>query len=396
MQSLRWYGAVVVLFALSGCSNNSPEPAKPTAQTEPAPPPAVEPTPEPEPVAEEPQLSEQAKRIQKALQRREPIERTKPPQVLTATEPEELVKQLAQAIADKNYQALWEMLPESYQKELDTTVKDVANKIDPQLWRSVTNCFQMTIFALKEQKERFFNHPIAEMLPFDKEAIREAWDPAIAVGDALINSELYDIEEFRTMDVPTFLHDTAGIVMTNLEPIAYLLPAGPLTEIGEVVQSLGDAEAEKVSGDDETAVVKITIPDRDPMDVEFVKVDGKWIPKVVQNEWPNWIEQLKAGLAFIPTTDTEEGKKQSKSLANNLGFVHIGLAALAGSDSDEGFDDKVRAAWKVATGEDFPIPRPGDEKADEQAKEAGDSEPAPADESAAKPEEPSEAPAENP
>jgi hypothetical protein len=135
-------------------------------------------------------------------------------------------------------------------------------------------------------------------------------------------------------------------------------------------------KASKVSGDDTTAVVKIEFPDRDPADVEFIKVEDKWIPKDLESQWAGWMQQVKDLLGQLLADDTEEGKKKLEKLKGTQLLAQLGIAFLARTETDDQFHDSVKAAWKILMKEDFPDPRKKGEPAKEGSAPSADATPA--------------------
>jgi hypothetical protein len=290
--------------------------------------------------------------------------------------PEELVVAVGKAIDQKKLQVIWEMLPAKYQAELKGIVDDFVAKVDPALWNSLTSSVQLAAFGLRQQKTRFFAHPVAEMLPIDKATLEKIWDPAVEVADALVLSELYDVEEFKKMDMPQFFANTGPVLLEHLQPIAQAFAIAQVDEITSILSSLKDVKASKVSGDDTTAVVKIEFPDRDPADVEFIKVEDKWIPKDLESQWAGWMQQVKDLLGQLLADDTEEGKKKLEKLKGTQLLAQLGIAFLARTETDDQFHDSVKAAWKILMKEDFPDPRKKGEPAKEGSAPSADATPA--------------------
>jgi hypothetical protein len=356
---------VLASLFIAGCGGNTPAPPPPAT---PAPQAATPPPPPPPPPAPEPELSPEVKALKAAIDRRPRPTRSTPETVLTANDPEQLIVQLGQAVADKKYQALWEMLPTTYQEDIKKVVSDFAGKVDGKLYNQVTSNVQLMVFALRKHKDKFFKHPIIDHLPLDKPTLEKIWDPAVAVGEAMLDSELYDIEELKKIDYARALAETGPRVMDQIPALASALPVPELGEAIELIQSLKNVKASKVSGDDNSQLIKIEIEGRDPIEAEFVKVDSKWVPKILKDNWETGIEQLKNALSMVPIDDgTEEGKKKvDRFRGANIG-VSFGATLLASVDTDARFDEYIRVIWDKAMNSPFPVPKEEAKPADAAA-----------------------------
>lgn len=362
-------GLAILVITAFGCGQSAP-PAAPTASAPVAPPPTPTPPPAPEvttpPPAPEGDPNDPVAALNKALKRRPRPTREKAEVVITATEPEKVIEQLGQAVADRKLQAIWEILPSDYQAELTNLIVDFGNKMDPKVWEEITGTVQLGVFTLRAQKERFFKHPVSEQLPIPKDTLEKSWDSIVDLGEALLDSQLYDIEDVKTFDPAAFLAKTGPALIDHLPTLAEVAAVPPAQELLNTFNELKGIKAEKVSGDETTAVVKISVPGRDPIEVTMVIVGGKWIPKQLQEQWATFMGQIKDAMAMIPTPDKKEDFDKFKG---QIATAKVGVMILAGANTDELFDRQVRGLWKLILKEDFPVPPPG--------KEAGPEKPAP-------------------
>jgi hypothetical protein len=227
---------------------------------------------------------------------------------------------------------------------------------------------QLLVFAAGKHKDKFFRHPIADQLPIDRSTLEKAWDPAVAIGEALLDSEMYDIEELRKIDFARALGQTGARIMEQAPALASAYPMPEIEDALKLLDSLKNVKASKVSGDDTQQVVKIELEGKDPIEAEFVKVEGKWIPKVVQDNWPSLMQGIKDALAMIPVEDgTPEGKSRVDRFRGTMLGVSFGATLLASVDTDQRFDEYIRVIWEKATNSPFPVPKEGQKPAEAES-----------------------------
>jgi hypothetical protein len=101
---------------------------------------------------------------------------------------------------------------------------------------------------------------------------------------------------------------------------------------------LNSVQVEIVSSEAETAVVKITVPDEDPEEVELVLVEERWVPKEMADSWADDIAKAKEELAGWDEQKIAESKVQAMMM---LGMVESFLDQLAKVESSEEFDQAI-------------------------------------------------------
>ncbi len=205
------------------------------------------------------------------------------------------------------------MLPAPYQEELKTIVSDFAAKMDGNLYNRFNHQCAADGFRSSKTQGQVLQASDCRPTPVDRATLEKAWDPAVAIGEALLDSEFYDIEELRKMISPASCRRRDHAL-----PIRFLPSPAPTrcprsTTRSSSFSPLKNVKASKVSGDDNSQVVKIEIEGKDPIEAEFVKVEGKWIPKIVQENWPTLIQQIKDAVAFSSRRMMEPKREEESS-----------------------------------------------------------------------------------
>jgi hypothetical protein len=335
---------------LSGCGKpESPPPASSEApaaavdksaeaaiaSTSPAPTP-----PSPPPTAPEPPKFKSIKQWPRPERR--PVE----PALGSVGSPEETVEALAKALGEGKYQAVWEALPAKHQSELKAVVAEFTNRVDPMYYDQVVNMVETGTKLLEKHKERFFAHPISGELPIEREKLEKAWDPLIAIGKALLDSELYDLEELRAMEMSSFFASTVPRVAQALPALAALewIPTDAATEYLGMFESLKSAKASRVSEADGKVVLRIESEGQAPREVEFVQVEEKWIPSALEERWPEFLEWLRSWTTYVPDKNNKE--ESQKALFNLLG-PSIALSGVLNSNTDEAFDKSMKGIQSI-------------------------------------------------
>lgn len=320
MNRVRWNLTVLASIVWLGCSAPPPEPKpEPVVEKKVAPPPLKPklPTvkiPAPPPIKEGPTVAE----------------------VTLSDKPDAVVRQVAAALADNHPEVLWFALPASYQNDVKGLVKLAAEKIDPDIYHLFFHSLRRTVNAAKSQKERLQKHEFLDRLPVNKKALIENWDQLTEICDRLFTSELCSIEEMKKFDPPRFLAGTGADVLKQLSKV------GEVAEgftVGKTLDRLKNTRATLINETGDTAVVSIEAPGEKPTDATFVKIEGKWLPKALVEDWPGWIESARKQIDGFAKADILKNRDQALLIVDSLGGFAESLSKVP---DDKQFDAAMR------------------------------------------------------
>ena len=232
--------------------------------------------------------------------------------------PESFVTTPLKALEEKNPKLIWDMLPASYQKDLNGLVQTFANEMDAELWDAGAGLLGGIGELLRTKKDL-----IAGMLSEMDEAgeiplseITSGLEMAGTLLDKLAKSDLGSLNKLRTVDLGNVADTFGRDMMKLIEDSAKA--AGEADPFG--LETLRSIKVEVVSEDDSNATIKVSglpeafdfgsltelpgglppglpgLPDLDELpfadftdfengELEVVKVEGKWVPKEIADGW---------------------------------------------------------------------------------------------------------------
>jgi hypothetical protein len=211
------------------------------------------------------------------------------------------VMQMVDSMQKNQPEGLWDMLPSSYQTEANETLHRFADKMPADMYNQGTGLLQKLEKVLKTKKDLILENPMLEESPVD---ISESYDQMVAVLSAFTSSDLMSVEKMKSADIGQLVASIGGELMDvatrmDLEEAA---STGELQEMLEFKQTMASVKAELISEDGDSAVVRISAVDEDPEEVEFVKVEGKWIPADLAEGWSEMIAEFKSGVEEMEIT----------------------------------------------------------------------------------------------
>jgi len=276
--------------------------------------------------------------------------------------PESLITAPIQALEENNPKLIWEMLPASYQKDLNELVQTFAKEMDAELWDAG---FELagSIGELLRTKKDLVAGAISQIGFDDLDLISgevtigaDGPTPELISGletagtllEKLAKSDLGTMAKLKTIDLGQVADTLGRDMITLMEDSAKA--AGETDPFGlellrgikvEVVSEDGDNATIKVSGLPEAADLGALtelpgslppglpgLPDdiENPFEafsefengeLELIKVEGKWIPKEAADGWTEAMSIAKEGLQGgldIPAED----KRQAIAVINGI------------------------------------------------------------------------------
>jgi len=246
--------------------------------------------------------------------------------------PESFVTTPLKALEEKNPKLIWDMLPASYQKDLNGLVQTFAKEMDAELWDAGFELVGGIGELLTEKKEL-----IAEMLSEMDESgevpmsvITSGLEMAGTLLDKLTKSDLGSLNKLRTVDLgnvaDTFGRDLMKLIEDSAKAAGEADPFGLEMLRGikvEVVSEDGNSATIKVSGlpeaSDFGALTGLPsalppglpgLPDLGELpfadftdfengELEVVKIEGKWIPKEIADGWEDAMSDAKGGMSGV-------------------------------------------------------------------------------------------------
>ena len=247
---------------------------------------------------------------------------------------EATMRHIMDGVRDGKPIVAWNALPESYQADVNELVRTFATNMDAETWKQMTGLVNSVHQLLQDKQEFIFNHPaIAEGENADssKQGIVQMTELLKTILDSA-----GDLEKLKTFDGAEFMKTTGAQVVTKLDALSKLAPEGGPG--GSVKLSmLNDVKIETVESSDSTATLKMISPDGDEELQEFVKSQGKWLPKDMVEEWDQKMAEAREGLAALP-----EQSQQMKMQVTMVGGMVTGmLSPLQSAETQDQFNAAV-------------------------------------------------------
>lgn len=243
--------------------------------------------------------------------------------------PEGTVETVAKAIADKKPGIVWVALPPSYQQDITGFVRTFAEKMDKEVYDKTFVVLGKAIKVLKDKKDFILGHPMLQGGQVNMAEAKANWDSVVGLLETLTESEINSIDSLKTLNIGEYVATTGAKLMSQAADLSKLTPED---EMGQGLDKLAKLKIEVLSSDGDNAKLRLTLADEPPEDVELVKVEGKWVPKDLADEWALGMEKLREGL-----DEMKMGERKAQMMMM-LGGVEGAMDSLLAAKTQEEFN----------------------------------------------------------
>lgn len=237
--------------------------------------------------------------------------------------PDGAVYAVAKGLASNHPEVIWQALPASYQSDINGLVREFADQMDPDVWDRSFGVFFKATRVLSEKKEFLLANPMLAQHLTERPEIEQNWDDLVHLLSIISSSQITTIDQLRELNIEAFLADTVGTMMAQAEVIAALSDDNPRKELDK----LDNLTVKMISNDGSVAVLELG-GDGEMRQVEFMQVEGKWIPREMAQEWPVAIDEARSKIAEVSNQELLQNKDAIlSSLSMTEGALDSMLAA---------------------------------------------------------------------
>lgn len=246
---------------------------------------------------------------------------------------EAAVQQIMDGVQNGQPVVAWHALPESYQSDVNELVQTFGKNMDAQTWEQVTGLLTTVHSVLDTKQEFIFNHPgVADGQ--DPETTKQGIIHVTGLLKTILDSA-GSLEKLKTFDGAKFMDTTGAKVAEQLIALKAIIPENSVAPTALV--SFGDVKVETVESTDSSATLKFVKADGEAEETEFVKFEGKWLPKDMVDEWDHNMTESRTALAELPEKATGM-RMQVMAVGGMIGGM---LTPLQSAETQEQFNTSV-------------------------------------------------------
>lgn len=249
----------------------------------------------------------------------------------TPKTPSSAIQAITQGLNEGKPAVVWEAMPASYQTDVTGLAHDFAAKMDTEIYDKAFGMLGKATNVLKTKRDFFLNSAFMKNVPIDKEKLTSNWDTVADLFTAVTASELNKLENLKTIDIGKFLQTDGTKILSKLRTVASIQEGNPL-------EMLANIKVELVQSEGDSATVKVILPDEEEDEIDMIKVEGKWIPKEMAEDWSKMIADGKAALEDMTQNALAENKPK---VIGMMAGVEAAIDQLAQAKTQEEFDKVI-------------------------------------------------------
>ena len=261
--------------------------------------------------------------------------------------PAETVEHVAHGLADGDLTVAWKALPASYQRDLNGLAHDFAGAVDADLWNRTFAVLSKLTRLLNEKEAFILEHPFVAEHMADAADDSADWSLVVEIFDLLVTSELANVEQLAALDIGSFLEGTGNRFVTLLVEASALSSEEHRAEFDEQQAALRSLRATLESTADGVAVVRIEQPGEEASSERFVRVEEKWIPADLAEEWSS---NMASASDSIKDLSEEKLKSNKQTILMQMSMVDGALDTLLAANTAEEFNAGIGAMIGMAVG----------------------------------------------
>lgn len=253
--------------------------------------------------------------------------------------PDAAARGIYDALQAGDLRAFWNVLPEAYKTDVNDLIRTFAANVDSDVWKAGVRLVQKAVKVAQEKKDLILNHPGMANFKVPPEVLAGQWDSLVGILATIAASELTDLQRLKTFDVGVFLDGSGDKITTQLMDLAKAdvtsLPEVPVQQLQ--FGRLKDANFSTVRIDGDTATVRI-VSLGTSQDEEFVRVDGRWLPKEMVDDWHEAMRAARESLRAQMPAYLKENKMQ---LVMSFSVVETVLDQLLAAKTQSEFNQVI-------------------------------------------------------
>jgi hypothetical protein len=251
--------------------------------------------------------------------------------------PEGTVRAVSEALADRHPEVLWQALPPTYQTDITEVTHAFARRMDPQVWEAAFGLGQRTSAMLRDKKNLILESSMLDAAGEEREQLEDGWDAMVALLDSFFSSDVARLETLKTIDWERYLA-TTGRDLMNLAA-ERSKASGEDTFDREFTQMLRKSEIEVLSREGDRATLRLTAPDEEPEEMQLTRVEGRWVPSEMADDWEENVAAAKQKLADMTDEEIQQGSMQAMMM---IGMLDGALTELETVETAEQFEQAIQ------------------------------------------------------
>ncbi len=233
--------------------------------------------------------------------------------------PEGTVETVTQSLAKNEPRAVWDAMPETWQADVKQIIAAYADGIEAEVydggWALVGKLANVMANKKSLAMKMLSDPDVARGIPAQGVDVSAAYDAMVTLLKNLSSSDIATHKGLKNLDVGRFLGTTGSKVMASIDDLMVALPDAAQYRDGKA--DMGRVTVKVISSGEAAAELEITVGEQ-TKEIAMTKVQNRWVPAEMADEWDENIARIKEGLEKMPRPMPGEEKQHSLALIRSL------------------------------------------------------------------------------
>jgi len=234
--------------------------------------------------------------------------------------PQDALKELEAAFRAGSVVKIAGGVPASYVKDVTGLVQDFAGKMDPELWNKLRETLGSASKVFATKAPILLDFMSDEDKPVDAATKAQQVKTLIAgMGDLekLVKSDVSSLDYLKKVESAAFLKEVDKLFASTRKAAKEL----PDSETVKVLARVAKKTEKLENGDIRLFFTYEDVDeDEDDEEIDFRKVEGRWIPVKMADDWAKDIKEARDSIAKLDFT-SPEGKASKAQFMMVLGML---------------------------------------------------------------------------
>jgi hypothetical protein len=196
--------------------------------------------------------------------------------------------------------ALWDALPASYQNDLNNLVRMSARRLNPDAWRWFLLIVGKGVVVVRSHTKNITADAASTEEDGQGQRRARAFEALATLLERISMSGPNLLDRMKTVDLGEMLRADGRRFAPDLAPLFEIID----DKLPQMLRKLLQVSVTLKESATDTAVLEMGFDETDGTEIEFVRVEGKWIPRCLAERWAGAIRDAKGAVCDVLPSET--------------------------------------------------------------------------------------------
>lgn len=244
---------------------------------------------------------------------------------------QEMIEHFGRQMNAGHIRVLWDSLPASYQADLAEVTRMMGEQWDGPQYAAYLRLARQFAVTMDKQKNFVFGYPKMLMVPPEiLDVIGKAYNPVVGILHEMSDPNVFSAANLKNQSLDEIIAAKNASIGPHVAALLRLVPKEQNPLIGLVDGSGVIAQTTS----DTTGTISYTDASGQALTENFVKVEGKWLPEAMVNQWKQEMGKMREQIVAISPQMLESSAASALAVTQVNGV----LVALEYAETQEEFN----------------------------------------------------------